>query len=92
MPKYEYDCSSCGRFSDFRPMADYERPAICPGCNVEAPRASLSAPAISTRSARAARDGTASANRFSKIAGHGAGCGCCGNLKIPRKEWIGKLM
>jgi len=92
MPKYEYDCSGCGRFSDFRPMADYERPAICPSCNVEAPRASLSAPAISMRSVRAARDGAASANRFSKVAAHGAGCGCCGNLKIPRKEWIGKLM
>ena len=34
MPKYEYDCSSCGSFSDFRPMADYERPATCPSCNV----------------------------------------------------------
>jgi putative FmdB family regulatory protein len=92
MPKYEYDCSRCGPFSDFRPMADYERPAICHSCTIEAPRASVSVPAISTRSARASREGTASASRFSASSGHGAGCGCCGDLKIPRKEWIKKLM
>jgi putative FmdB family regulatory protein len=92
MPKYEYDCSRCGRFSDYRPLADYERPTTCPTCDAEAPRASLSAPAISTRSIRGAREGTASANRFSARSGHGAGCGCCGNLKIPRKEWTSKLM
>ena len=92
MPKYEYDCPRCGRFADFRPMADYALPIACPRCTMEAPRASLSFPAMSTRPAVPARGGTARESRFSPSSGHGAGCGCCGNLKIPREEWVRKLL
>jgi putative FmdB family regulatory protein len=87
MPKYEYDCPRCGLFSDFRPMAEYEQPAACPACGAEAPRAALSFPAISTAV------GTAMARQSFATSGHGAGCGCCGKqLKIPRKEWVRKLL
>lgn len=88
MPKYEYDCPSCGSFSEFRPMAEYELPQACPRCGRDAPRAALSAPAMSTRAAGAA-PGTAG---FSTRFGHGAGCRCCGNIKIPRAEWTSKLL
>jgi putative FmdB family regulatory protein len=91
MPKYEYDCSRCGSFSDFRPLAEYELPVPCPNCGTESPRAVLCFPAISTRAAAATR---ADASQFSATPGHGAGCRCCGgkNFKIPRKEWMKKLL
>ncbi len=94
MPKYEYDCPSCGSFSDFRPMAEYALPAACPGCGADSPRASLSFPAVSTRTAAAARGEETRANRFSATSGHGAGCRCCGgkNFKISRAEWTSKLL
>jgi len=47
---------------------------------------------MSTRPAVPARGGTARESRFSPSSGHGAGCGCCGNLKIPREEWVRKLL
>ena len=51
MPRYEYDCSRCGSFSDFRPLAEYELPVACPSCGAELPRAVLCFPAISTPAA-----------------------------------------
>jgi putative FmdB family regulatory protein len=90
MPRYEYDCSRCGSFSDFRPLAEYDLPVACPNCGTEAPRAVLCFPAMSTRPAT---DRRAEATRFATASSHGTGCRCCGgNLKIPRKEWMGKLL
>jgi putative FmdB family regulatory protein len=89
MPKYEYDCPRCGPFADYRPMAEFELPGSCPGCGAEAPRASLSFPAMST--GPTAR-GAAAAGRFQASSGHGAGCRCCGNIKVPREEWTRKLL
>ena len=91
MPKYEYECPRCGSFSEFRPMAECELPAICPSCGVDSPRAVLSFPMVWTRTVRANRT---LANRFSATPGHRPGCRCCGgkNFKIPREEWTSKLL
>jgi putative FmdB family regulatory protein len=35
MPFYEYRCESCGDFELLRPMADRDKPAVCPGCGHE---------------------------------------------------------
>lgn len=32
MPTYAYKCSSCGEFDVVKPLADYDKPAICPYC------------------------------------------------------------
>jgi|SwirhisoilCB3_FD_contig_101_299936_length_1645_multi_2_in_0_out_0_2 putative FmdB family regulatory protein len=88
MPKYEYDCPRCGRFADYRPMAEYSLPAACPDCGTQAPRAALSFPAMSTQTAR----GRAAPGQFSAGSGHAPGCRCCGNIKVPREEWTRKLL
>lgn len=92
MPRYEYDCPRCGSFSEFRPMAEHELPAVCPSCGTEAPRLLLSFPMVSTGTASVSRSDTASASRFSAASGHGPGCRCCSGRKIPRAEWTSKLL
>ena len=94
MPKYEYDCPRCGSFSEFRPMAECELSAICPNCRADLPRGLLSFPMIRTGTASVPRGGRALTNRFSAASSHSPGCRCCGgrNLKIPREEWISKLL
>jgi putative FmdB family regulatory protein len=91
MPKYVYECSRCGPFADFRPLAEYNLPLACPNCGTDSPRTVLNFPAMSTRPAGARRVDT---SQFSATSGHGAGCRCCGGkkFKIPRKEWMGKLL
>lgn len=91
MPRYDYICSNCGSFSDFRPISEYELPATCPGCAAQAPRASLSVPTIATRAAtKTGRD--SGFGRYSVTARHGSGCRCCAGVKIPRAEWTSKLL
>ena len=53
MPIYEYECRTCGPFSDSRPMVEAGLPAPCPQCARKAPRV-LSATAIG-RGGRARR-------------------------------------
>jgi putative FmdB family regulatory protein len=91
MPKYEYDCSRCGTFADFRPLAEYNLPVACPNCGKQSPRTVLNFPAMSSRRAGPTRDEAA---RFSATSGHAAGCRCCGgkSFKISRKEWTTKLL
>lgn len=91
MPKYEYDCPSCGLFADFRPLAEYDLPLECPTCGAKAPRAVLCLPALSSGSAAAERR---NAPQFAARPAHSAGCRCCGggNFKISRKEWTSKLL
>lgn len=97
MPLYEYECAHCGPFSDFRPMADYALPAICPNCSAEAPRALISVPAMVAggvlRPATPAPP-TSSASGLSAGGGHGAGCRCgCGSrFRIRREDWVRKLL
>lgn len=38
MPIYAYFCQDCGPFEKQRPMAEFQQPAICPTCQLSAPR------------------------------------------------------
>ncbi|MBS0559682.1 MAG: zinc ribbon domain-containing protein [Proteobacteria bacterium] len=74
MPFYDYDCPSCGAFTEFRPLADFEKPCPCPACGRKSARA-LTAPALGAGTAVAAASPAAGApNAFRR---HPGGCGCC---------------
>jgi putative FmdB family regulatory protein len=32
MPLYDYQCSFCGPFNDFRPLSEWDKRATCPSC------------------------------------------------------------
>lgn len=68
MPFYDYECTACGLFSEFQPMARYQEPQPCPRCRVPSPRVVATAPAYSsvpssTRKARAVNERSAHAPR-----------------------------
>lgn len=90
MPFYDYACESCGPFTAFRPMAEYEAPSACPQCGASAPRALLTAPSLggmdqARLQAHATNERSADAPRRS----HSPGCGCCsggaGKAKAERR-------
>ncbi|MEN7530396.1 MULTISPECIES: zinc ribbon domain-containing protein [unclassified Cupriavidus] len=70
MPTYDYRCDKCGDFSQLRPIASRDVPAVCPGCGEVAPRALVAAPSLSGGAA----EGTSSS--------HGGNCACCGPVKL----------
>ncbi|AZG14380.1 MULTISPECIES: FmdB family zinc ribbon protein [Cupriavidus] len=70
MPTYDYRCGTCGDFSELRPMARRDEPAVCPGCGGVAARALVAAPGLAGGSADAG------------AASHGAACACCGPVKL----------
>lgn len=70
MPTYDYNCQTCGTFSEVRPMAEFAQPQPCPACGDPAPRAFLSAPALGG----GARMETAAA---APMRAHPGGCSCC---------------
>ncbi|CAG2140334.1 Zinc ribbon domain protein [compost metagenome] len=72
MPTYDYRCDDCGDFALMRPMAQRDEPVGCPHCGKAAARALVAAPAL------AGAPGAVP----SELAGHGAGCGCCGPVKL----------
>lgn len=39
MPLYDYDCTRCGPFREWRSMNDFEKPVACPDCGKAAARA-----------------------------------------------------
>jgi putative FmdB family regulatory protein len=91
MPTYDYDCSACGGFAAFRPMAARDEPAPCPTCRGESPRVFASAPQLAlmeagTRGAietnERARHAPVHSKDYARLK-HPAGCGCCspGNNK-----------
>ncbi|HMK81378.1 MAG TPA: zinc ribbon domain-containing protein [Xanthobacteraceae bacterium] len=99
MPVYEYMCSACGPFTDIRPMAEYEKPQVCPDCRRKAPRVLLTAPRFSTlavelRTAHATNERSAHApDTLSALKSqHGSSCSCCAGLtyKKSRKTARGK--
>ncbi|MBF2025740.1 MAG: zinc ribbon domain-containing protein [Oscillatoriales cyanobacterium C42_A2020_001] len=49
MPIYEFRCSSCGVFEQWRTMAESSDPAFCPSCEAPGQRI-FSAPAINLSS------------------------------------------
>jgi putative FmdB family regulatory protein len=69
MPTYDYECETCGPFSESRPMAEFALPQPCPDCGDLAPRM-LTVPAIGGGAAEATL-GAAPA------AAHAGGCACC---------------
>ena len=80
MPVYEYLCADCGPFIAIRPMAEFEQPQPCEQCGGAAPRALLTAPAMSgldagRRHAGAVNERSAHAPKRGKR--HPASCGCC---------------
>jgi putative FmdB family regulatory protein len=80
MPVYEYLCADCGPFVAIHPMAEYQRPQPCEECGRTAPRALLTAPAMSgldsvRRRAGAVNERSANAPKPAKR--HPPSCGCC---------------
>jgi putative FmdB family regulatory protein len=83
MPIYEYLCAACGPFVLVRPMAEYQQPQECDQCGGAAPRALLTAPAMSGMDAgrrRAAAVNERSANAPRQGKRHPASCGCCSGV------------
>jgi putative FmdB family regulatory protein len=80
MPVYEYLCSDCGPFIAIRPMAEFEHPQPCEQCGEPAPRALLTAPAMSGLNAGRREAGAVnerSANAPKRAKRHPPSCGCC---------------
>ena len=86
MPIYEYDCATCGDFTQLRPMAERDQPCGCPWCGGESVRVILSAPSLATmsgsqRRAIAANERSANApqtvEEYAQSRKHPKGCGCC---------------
>jgi len=85
VPLYDYDCPTCGGFSDFAPVAAFADPLPCPGCGTAAPRNLLAGPVL--MQGRTAASGPPAAG----AARHPAMCGCCGPRPSRlRAEGVGK--
>ena len=85
MPSYEYLCPECGPFMALRPMSEFQLPQPCEDCGVPAPRALLSAPALSgidSGQRRARETNERSANAPSRAKRHPASCGCCSGGRL----------
>ena len=82
MPYYDYECGTCGPFTEMRPMAQSAEPCSCPECGGASPRAILRAPNFAlmdgaSRTAHATNEKARHEPKSSKKHGHGAGCSCC---------------
>jgi len=80
MPVYDYICAVCGPFSALRPMAEFQGSQPCETCGTAAPRALLTAPALSGLDPGRRRAGDVnerSANAPTRAKRHPASCGCC---------------
>ncbi len=80
MPVYDYLCAACGPFSAERPMAEYLQARRCEQCGEAAPRALLTAPAMSGLDSGRRRAGAVnerSAHAPTRAKRHPASCGCC---------------
>jgi putative FmdB family regulatory protein len=87
MPVYEYLCAECGPFIAIRPMAEFREPETCEECGKAAPRALLTAPAMSgmdsgRRRAKAVNE--RSANAPTRAKRHPASCGCCSGAGLRK--------
>lgn len=86
MPMYDYECPTCGDFTDMRPMAESGLPQPCPRCGTSSARVIRVAPAFSNmsatkRTAHATNERSADRPTLLSEVGkskHGPGCGCCG--------------
>ncbi|MCM2472369.1 zinc ribbon domain-containing protein [Rhizobium sp. CG5] len=83
MPNYDFNCPSCGGFTENRPMSLSAEPCDCPDCGTSSPRAFFTTPFFAmmdaaTRAAIGTNERSSHAPKTSKSLGHGPGCGCCG--------------
>lgn len=58
MPLYEYKCETCGRFEQWRTLAEVSTPMLCPTCEAVAKRV-FSAPNVNLNSSLRRRSGEA---------------------------------
>ncbi|KAA0578595.1 zinc ribbon domain-containing protein [Azospirillum sp. Sh1] len=93
MPMYDYECPTCGDFTEMRPMAESSLPQPCPWCETPSRRVIRMAPAFSTlsaatRAAHSTNERSADRPKLLSEVGpahkHGPGCGCCGGGKKGR--------
>lgn len=70
MPTYDYECETCGPFTESRPMAEFAKPQPCPDCGALAPRM-LSVTAIAGGGSDEASPAAAAPRA------HPGGCACC---------------
>jgi putative FmdB family regulatory protein len=92
MPEYDYLCPDCGPFSAIRPMVEFNLPQPCEGCGRPAPRAMLTAPALSAMDAgrrNAFATNERSANSPTRAKAHPSGCGCCSTGGKLKAEGVG---
>jgi putative FmdB family regulatory protein len=69
MPTYDYECETCGPFSEQHPMAEFANPQPCPDCGTQSPRM-LTVPQIGGGAVEAGSDALAPR-------AHPGGCACC---------------
>ncbi|OSQ35391.1 FmdB family zinc ribbon protein [Thalassospira mesophila] len=88
MPYYDYECTSCGPFTEVRPMAQSAAPCTCPDCGQMAARAILTVPNYAMmdagkRFASSTNERASHEPKSTQKHGHGPGCSCCsgGNKK-----------
>jgi putative FmdB family regulatory protein len=68
MPTYDYECETCGPFTESHPMAEFAEPQRCPDCGDQAPRM-LTLPAIG--------GGIQEDSGVTPARAHAGGCACC---------------
>jgi len=87
---YDYECPTCGDFTEMRPMAESSLPQPCPWCETLSRRVIRMAPAFSTlsaatRTAHSTNERSADRPKLLSEVGpahkHGPGCGCGGGKK-----------
>jgi len=71
MPRYTYDCTTCGRFEGWASISASDEPAECPGCGGMGDRA-LAAPFVASAGGKQAA---------APACGMGA-CGMCANPEM----------
>jgi putative FmdB family regulatory protein len=69
MPTYDYECETCGPFSENHPMAEFDKPQPCPDCGEMAQRLL----AICALGGGAQPD----AGGGMPATAHAGGCACC---------------
>lgn len=82
MPNYEYECETCGPFTENRPMAEFDQPQPCPDCGDMAPRL-LTCPALSGGAVETTGGG------MGAPAAHAGGCACCAG---PSRSWAAEAV
>lgn len=92
MPLYDYECQTCGIFSEFQSVEHFGDDCACPDCGQAAPRRLLSVPHFSTASrsgmkAHAINEKNAHMPETTARSGkHPPGCSCCGTKRQAKSD------